>query len=430
MIAQVLAAVAGRAEGADATRKTDDTLAVTLDDGDAVAISHQHEEQVFLRVLVEGRVGRAEAGTNDTTALATAALNSAAHGPELPLLFPGWSPLPTVTVNYPRAAAAQSDDLTRLGRALTERLRADGRRIQVSVERSSGAVAVGNSRGVEARYQVSCIAVDVAVEFDADSMRRVRAGWTGADLPDEAVLTDLAAQLETQIRWSAKPVTVVRPPRVLLLPEALAVLLSPLRQVLAGESALTRVAGGQDQVGEPWLSPLFTFWDDPLMDGRPASRPIDDECVPCWRQPLVKEGRRQRTLVDLETGALAGVPATGHARRTIGGRPRAGWSNIVMDAGAGSDADLLARAGEGLVVGVLSGGPLARGGTFSLPIGLGWGISAGEITGRIDSAILAGNSFDMLRQIVAVGSERRWVGSQYLPSVLVDGLRFATRRAA
>ena len=52
MIAQVLAAVAGRAEGADATRKTDDTLAVTLDDGDAVAISHQHEEQVFLRVLI------------------------------------------------------------------------------------------------------------------------------------------------------------------------------------------------------------------------------------------------------------------------------------------------------------------------------------------------------------------------------------------
>ncbi len=430
MIAQVLEAVTGRAEGADATRKTDDTLALTLDDGDVVAISDQHEEQVFLRVLVEGKVGRAETGTNDTAALAAAALNSAAHGPELPLLFPGFSPLPTVTVSYPRAAAAQSDELGSIGRALTERLRADGRHIRVAVERSSGAVAVGNSRGVEARYQVSCIALDVAVEFESDSMRRVRTGWTGADLPTDAVLTELAAQLERQISWSARPATVVRPARVVLLPEALAVLLAPLRQVLAGESALTRVAGGQDQVGEPWLSPLFTLRDEPLMDGRPASRPIDDECVPCWQQPLVKDGRLQRTLVDLETGALAGVPATGHARRTIGGRPRAGWSNVVVDGGSGPDADLFTRAGDGLVVGSLTEGPLARGGTFSLPIGLGWGIAGGEITGKVDSAVLAGNCFDMLRQIVGVSSERRWVGSQLLPSVLVDGLRVASRRAA
>lgn len=428
MIAQVLESVAGRSNGADAARKTDDTVSLTLRNGSPVALSHQREEQLFLRVLVDGRVGRAETGTRDTDALAAAALASAVHGPELPLLFPGWSPLPTVTVSFPRAAGAEGDQLTSIGQSLTERLRGDGRTIRISVERSAGAVAVGNTRGVEARYQVSSIAIGADVEVESMPHHLFRAGWTGADLPGDEILADLAAQLETQISWSTNRAVVARPARVVLLPEALAVLLGPLRQVLLGETAHPRGAGVAQTVGEPWLSPLFTLRDEPLLDGRPASRPIDDEGVPCWQQPLVMEGRLQRTLIDLETGALVGAPATGHGRRSISGRPRAGWSNVVVDSGLATEADMLARAGEGLVVGELTGGPIARGGAFSLPIALGWGVSNSEVTGIVDAAILAGNTFDMLRHIVAISSNRRWVGSQLLPAVVVDGLRFAARR--
>ncbi len=428
MIAQLLESVAGRSECADATRKTDDTLSLTLDDGDVAEVTHQREEQTFLRVLSGGRVGHAAVVGVEPESLVAGAIASAANGREVPLLLPRPSPLPAVATNFPQAAVVQADELVQVARALTERLRCSDRRVQVGIERSAGMVAVGNSRGVEARYQISCISVDAAVETGRESVQRISANWSGCTLPDAAALSTLAAQLDTQLEWSARSATAAaHPRRVVLLPAALASILAPLRQLLMGEGPIGTV--GHEEAGEPWLSPLLTLSDEPLLHGRPASRPIDDEGVTCWSQILVREGRLQRTLTDLESGALAGVPATGHARRTRAGRPRATWSNVVVEAGQATDADLFAQAGESVVIGALASGPQARGGTFSLPIALGWALSGGEIAGKLDSAILSGNTFDVLRQIVAVGADRVWVGSQLLPAMVVEGLRFAGRRA-
>ena len=88
---------------------------------------------------------------------------------------------------------------------------------------------------------------------------------------------------------------------------------------------------------------------------------------------------------------------------------------------------MLGATGDGLVVDGLHWARrgFAGNGTFRQPISLAYRVQGGEITGQTSGFTVSGNILHLLTQVLAVGEERRWLGSQCLPAVVLDGVRVA-----
>jgi PmbA protein len=426
VIARLLERAAARAEAADVRVATDDTLVLTLADDAVTSAAALAEQGTCLRVRHEGRVGRAATSMRDIEGLVERALASAAVGEPLPLLLPGPSPLPPVLVHDAAAAALGVDALAKLGGRLASRVRRDGRRVTVHLERSAGSVRIGNTRGVDAGYDASLVALELTVVRTADGVMATR-HVAAVDVPDDLVLDALAADIERQLEWarsSASTPTV--PGAALLMPPAVRGLLAPVLDALVIRGEPSPMSPLVDGLDEPILHPSLTLRDDPWLELRPGSRAIDDDGVTTWPQLLIEEGAVRHCAVDLETGAAVHRPATGHGRRTTFGRPHAGFSNLLLAPGEAALAELLAAVGDGLLVERLAGvSGIGRSGAFHLPVALGYRVQGGEVSGRVEGAVLAGNVFDALGAVGGVGRERQWVGSCFLPALVVEGLSVA-----
>jgi len=431
MITQILDAARARVQMADAVAKTDETLSLRLRDGEVVAAQASEQAGHNLRVVAEGRIGVAGTTGTDAAALFEAALASAAAGEEAPLLLPGPSPLPRVQMHVPRAAAAGVVELAQAGRTLTDRLRKGDRSITVHVERSVGSVQVGNTRGVDTEYQVTLVGLDIeVVSPSGDGRVRVVGHLAGADLPGQAALEALVADLEQRLAWAVKsaPAPATTAP-VLLLPDAVRTFLAPVQQALVGKAFMLGTSPLAESVGEQLMHPSLFLTDDPLRDGQPGSRPVDDEGVPSFRAPLIEGGVVRRCIYDLETGALAGRPSTGHGRRSTFGKAQPAFSNLVVQAGEHDLDALLAAMGDGLLVDAVAGGTggSSRSGTFTHPVVLGFRVEGGEVTGRVEGVVVAGNVFEALGSIGGIGRDARWIGSSLLPPLLLQGVTVAPR---
>jgi PmbA protein len=207
-------------------------------------------------------------------------------------------------------------------------------------------------------------------------------------------------------------------PRVWFGPRAVRALLAPV---------LVRLAGEEWCLAErdwPILDSRLTLVDDPLVAGRPGSRPIDDDGVPTQRITLIDGGHVVRGIFDLESGARRSVPSTGHAWRRGFRPPRIGFSNVVLEGGTADQAELTRATEGGLWVRSLRFGPAPNPVTGTFRMGVPWAyrIEQGVVVGRMDGLVLSGNVFELLKQLVAIGNDGQWIGSAAVPSIVVDGV--------
>ena len=182
--------------------------------------------------------------------------------------------------------------------------------------------------------------------------------------------------------------------------------------------------------GQPIASGLVGLADDGVDPDGLNSSPFDGEGVPCRRTPLIEGGVLRGFLYDSYTGRKAGRESTGNGGRgSYQSPPSVRPTNLVLH-GAGSPvADVIAGIERGALVtdavGVHSGvNPVS--GEFSVGIS-GLLIESGRLTTPLREVTLAGDIQSMLRGIVALGDDPRWVpsGSVLTPSVAIEGMAVA-----
>ncbi|MEO6066935.1 MAG: TldD/PmbA family protein [Gemmatimonadales bacterium] len=422
MIPRLLELIRRAGARGDLVAKQDETLVLELVDGALARASLLHERGVNVRVLREGRAGVAGTTDDDAAAVVAAALEAAEQGPPAEVELPEARPTPRVLTRVPRAAAVAADELRFLGQMVADRLAADGRRVLVAVEREVGGVRIANSAGLDAGYETSLVAILADVTLKEGTT--LRGHVAGADLPEGEAIEQLVDGLRRRITWSA---TEVAAPRghlpVCFLPGAMAALLAPARAALLGRSALLGLSPFAGRLGQRGFDPGLTLVDDPTIDARPGSRPLDDEGVPSARTVVVQSGVVQGLLYDLETATRAGTRSTGHARRTTFGKPLTAWSNVVVEPGPHSFETLLSMLEDGLLIESLEDeGAIGPAGGFTLPVALGWRVVKGEVVGRVKGAVIAGNAYELLSRLRGIGRDVEWRGSQCLPAVVAEGV--------
>lgn len=203
---------------------------------------------------------------------------------------------------------------------------------------------------------------------------------------------------------------------IVLSPIALAQLLSYVvipalsgRNVHAGRSKLA------DSIGSEVFDPALRIFDDPFAPGGLGRTAWDAEGTPARRIEFVRDGVLGEFAYDLKTAYRYGKKSTGSAvRGGAGGGPSIGAHNFVVD---GPRSEIMDERALYIhdVVGAHTANPMS--GDFSVECQNASWVEGGGFSDAVRKAMLAGNVFDMLREVGGIGKESRIIGPLILPAI-------------
>lgn len=217
--------------------------------------------------------------------------------------------------------------------------------------------------------------------------------------------------------------------KTVILNEAMVSLLNAFVDIFDADSAQKGLSLLKDKEGEDIASDMVTIVDDPLLKGGLASTPFDDEGVASFKKDIISKGKLITLLHNLKTANKAGIKTTGNGFKAsyaspVGIQP----TNFYIEKGTDTFEDLLNEVKEGVLITDFSGlhaGANSITGDFSLAA-KGFYIKDGKKDFPIEQITVAGNFFDVLKNIIKIGNDLKFplsnIGS---PSCIVEGLTIA-----
>lgn len=172
-------------------------------------------------------------------------------------------------------------------------------------------------------------------------------------------------------------------------------LLGHFAGAISGSSIARKTSFLRDRLGSPIFGAGVTIVDDPLRKRGLRSRPFDAEGVRVARRELVASGVLTGWIAESASARQLGIAPTGHAARGVGGAPGASPSNLYMEPGTLSRAELLASVPEAvLVIELIGQGVNGVTGDYSRGAA-GFMVRGGEIAEPVAEITIAGNLVDM-----------------------------------
>ncbi len=200
--------------------------------------------------------------------------------------------------------------------------------------------------------------------------------------------------------------------------------IGPLIGAIAGPAIARGTSFLKTKMGEAVFSSGITITDDPHRLRGLGSSPFDDEGVANQRRNLIDKGVLTTWLLNASSARQLGLETTGHASRGLAGPPGVSSSNITLLPGDRTQAELMADAGEGLLITSMFG-PSLNGNTGDWSVGVaGFWFVGGEIAYPVTEITVAGNLIDIYARMIP-GSDLEIRGSANAPSILIDGMPIA-----
>lgn len=304
----------------------------------------------------------------------------------------------------------------------------DGAQTEALMETSE--VAIYNSKGLDL-HRSSAISglVAVGVVSDGKDMSNDYAIKLGKldTIDTDALVSKAVKNAKEKLGGDVAP-TGQYP--VVFSPDAMCSLLSAFSSIFSSEAAqkgLSQLAGKE---GEIVAAPIVTLVDDPFYKDDPSPSNFDAEGSPTHKKNLIDAGKLTTLLYNLKTAAVAGKKTTGNASKAgydapVGIRP----FTLYLESGDMSEDALLEKVGNGVYINDLGGlhaGADAISGDFSLQ-SAGYMIEGGKKTTYVKSFTVAGNYYELLKNITTIANNLEFpgMGSIGSPSVLVEGLSIA-----
>jgi PmbA protein len=176
------------------------------------------------------------------------------------------------------------------------------------------------------------------------------------------------------------------------------------------------------------------FDDGTLPDGIGTAR-MDDEGVPKQRTSVIEKGVLANFLYDNYSARRESRESTGNASRprmptpSYASLPVVRPSNLVLEAGKGSLETLVAEVKNGVLVkggliGALHSNVVT--GDFSVSADNAFRIENGAVAYPLKPCTVAGNLYQALNAITAIGNDSRSFGTAINPSVAIDKIVVST----
>src|SRR3546814_568453 len=199
---------------------------------------------------------------------------------------------------------------------------------------------------------------------------------------------------------------------------------SPPAAAISGPSIARGTSFLKDKLDRQVVAKGITIVDDPHRPHGLASKPFDGEGLANRRMNIIDDGRLTTWVLDLSSARQLGLESTGHAARGTSSPPSPSTSNLYMEPGRLSPAELMADIQDGFYVTSLMGmgingvtGDYSRGAS-------GFRIEKGELTTPISEATVAGNLKDMFLNLTPADDLVFKYGAN-APTLRIDGMTLA-----
>jgi PmbA protein len=202
-------------------------------------------------------------------------------------------------------------------------------------------------------------------------------------------------------------------------------LVGALLGAMSGPAIARRTSFLLGREEEALFDSSIVICDDPHRVRGLKSRPFDGEGVATSPSRLIDGGRLTGWLLNAASARQLGLGTTGHANRGIGGAPGVGATNVHLEPGVLTPAQLMADVKLGLYVTEMIGtgvnpvtGDYSRGAS-------GFVVRDGALAEAVDEITIAGNLIDMFRALAPADDlqHRRAVN---VPTLRVDGMTVAS----
>ena len=428
-------AKAAGAEAADAVLFDSIALSHAQRLGALERLEREESQDIGLRVLLgkqQAFVSSTDSSSEALDQLVTRALAMARSVPEdayCGLAEPGQltRDIPRIEIHDPEEPAAE---------VLIERARLceEAARAVSGVTNSEGAeagwsssrIALAASNGFSGGYAVSRHSLGVSVlageglgmERDYEFASRTH----GADLEDPAEIGRRAGERAIKRLGARKPMTGRFP--VVYDPRVSAGLLGHLAGAISGPAVARGTSFLKDRMGERIFAAGITVVDDPHRPRGLRSKPFDGEGIANARREVIEDGRLTTWIMSLASARQLGLETTGHAARGTSGPPGPRVSNLFMEPGTVSAAELMADIAQGFYVTEMMGmgvntvtGDYSRGAS-------GFWIENGAPAHPVSEATVAGNLKDMFLALTPADDLEFRYGTD-APTLRIDAMTVA-----
>ncbi|HVI49906.1 MAG TPA: metallopeptidase TldD-related protein [Candidatus Sulfotelmatobacter sp.] len=211
---------------------------------------------------------------------------------------------------------------------------------------------------------------------------------------------------------------------VILDPRVSAGILGHLAGGINGASIARGTSFLKDSLGQQILPKGIHVIDDPHRPRGMRSKPCDGEGLPNGRRAIIEDGVLTTWIMDLRSARQLGLQSTGHAGRGTGGPPSPSSSNLWLEPGALTVAEMISDIPQGFYITELFGqgvngvtGDYSRGAA-------GFWIDGGEIAYPVSEVTVAGNLREMFLNLTPANDLTFRYGTD-APTLRIDGLTIA-----
>ncbi len=331
----------------------------------------------------------------------------------------------------PKLSDLRSEDLVDLTSVMLDAAVQADKRV-LAIEGGAGAgvlsIAIANSNGISAfdngtMIECSLAAVakegntvtPVCFEFNAARNYNVNPEWVGKETSRLAVSALKTKGIETKTT------------KLILTQFALQELLYfTLINAVKADNVQRNQSAFKGKLGEKIASDRVTIHDDGLLAGGLRTAMFDGEGSPHQKTPVIEKGILRSYLYDNYAARKEGVESTGNASRAgYLSTPNIEATNFHIAPGNVTADELMTEVDDGLIVYYLQGAHSSNpvSGEFSVVATPAWKVKKGKIVHCSRGVMLAGNIFEVLKNVSLVANNERQMGQLVSPWILVENVR-------
>jgi PmbA protein len=279
----------------------------------------------------------------------------------------------------------------------------------ISVEINRKNLRIMNSRGADLRAKFSTYFFGVEILYPASysSMKRILVDKKFRKADEEYLnfILDVYTRSLREVKIKKGKM------KVLFLPEVIYILMWRLLSGTSGKSVYKKESPLSEKIGERIFDEKLTIFDDPLNDRMPEARSFDDEGVPCQYLTIIDNGVLKNFYYDLYYAEKMGVKSTGHGFKeavwggeTISIKPVPALEHLYIKCGDKKFSELVSLIDKGVIIASALGAHSGNipNGDFSIGVAPGLYVENGEIVGHIKDAMISGNIYDTMKNVVAI----------------------------
>lgn len=203
-------------------------------------------------------------------------------------------------------------------------------------------------------------------------------------------------------------------------------LLGHLAGAINGSSIARGVSFLKEDLEKQIFKSNINIIDDPLRMRGPASRSFDGEGLAVQRRALIDKGVLTGWVLDLRSARQLGMTPTGQGSRGMASQPSPSTSNVHLEPGEQSPAEMMKAVGSGLLITEFIGASInSSTGDYSRGASGFW-FENGEIAYPVSEITVAGNLKDMFMSLVPA-NDLIFRGATNAPTCLIEGMTIAGR---